>query len=477
MRERARRGFARLMVSVVLVVLSLVTSSGVAGAHDANDDYPAKWRNVAQDSVFDDWRMYNRECVSFVAWRLSSHNGFEMPFNDNADKWGPRAQALGYEVNKTPAIGAVAWWDWMHVAWVQSVSADGKKVHIEEYNKDFDGKYSHRDVNVSSVTGFIHFKDGGDSTSSTTPPAYTNQRLVGDVNGDGKADAVVMFGATGNAKIALSGGTSFGYPGDWSYGHSVNASFYLLGDVTGDGKADLVAYYSTLRKWFVSVSSGSGFWPPAEWSYDEPNFAGFDRAFIADVTGDGLDDKVVWFNASGNWFVSPSNGSGFWPLQGWIGGNGVGSNSQEVADFNGDGKADAAIYNATNGNWYVALSTGSSFGYPGQWSGGHGLGTSARLAGDVTGDGKADMVYYSNNIYKWWVGASSGDGFWGLGEWSYDGPDFNTSDQGFIADVDGDGKADKVIWFRGNGNWHVGRSSGGGFWQYKLWVQGHGAGS
>jgi len=300
-----------------------------------------------------------------------------------------------------------------------------------------------------------------------------NARLVCDANGDGKNDAIVMFGDTGTAKVSLSNGSSFGYPGNWSYGKLQFASDYKCADVSGDGKADLIAYFRLSKTWFVSTSSGSGFWPPTEWAYDGSLVP--DRTFFADVSGDGRADKV--FYIGGNWWVGLSSGSGFWTPQQWISGHGIGSNDQFASDFNGDGKADAAVYFAASGNWHVGLSTGSSFGYPGQWSAGHGLGTSFRLVGDTTGDGKADMVYYSNNIYKYWVGSSSGGGFWGLSEWSYDGPGYNNLDNAFVADVTGDGKADKVLWFRGTGNWYVAASSGGGFWPLNLWVSGHGAGS
>jgi hypothetical protein len=106
-----------------------------------------------------------------------------------------------------------------------------------------------------------------------------------------------------------------------------------------------------------------------------------------------------------------------------------------------------------------------------------GLGTTFRLVGDTTGDGKADAAYYSGNIYKYWVGSSSGSGFWSLSEWSYDGPGHNTNDTAFLVDVTGDGKADKVLWYRGTDNWYVGASSGGGFWPLNQWISGHGANS
>lgn len=127
---------------------------------DPGDDYPAKWRNVPQDSVFDAWREYNRECTSFAAWALSSRNGFEMPFFDDARNWGARAQRLGYRVDSSPAVGTIAWSNagrWGHVAYVQAVN--GGSVFIEDYNHRLDGHYDARWVPASTFTGYIHFKD------------------------------------------------------------------------------------------------------------------------------------------------------------------------------------------------------------------------------------------------------------------------------------------------------------------------------
>ncbi|HEU5186904.1 MAG TPA: VCBS repeat-containing protein, partial [Candidatus Saccharimonadales bacterium] len=200
-----------------------------------------------------------------------------------------------------------------------------------------------------------------------------------------------------------------------------------------------------------------------------------DRVFLADTTGDGKDDKIMF--AGGSWYVSVSSGTGFWAPQVWRPGHGVGSNDQIVGDFNGDNLADAAVYFAVNGKWYVALSTGGGFGYPGEWSYEHGLGTTLRVAGDTTGDGKDDIVYYSQNIFKWWVGASSGGGFWSLNEWAYDGTAYTGASNVFVADVNGDRRDDKILFFANTGNWYVGTSSGGGFWSLQLWIVGHGAGS
>lgn len=136
------------------------------------DDYPSNLKNAAKDQIVDPWRFYNRECTSFVAWRLNSVNG--VAFHNtmtgpngvagqfgNAKNWSANAGRIGYRVDSTPAVGSVAWWPsgtYGHVAWVAQVNADGTVV-VEEYNYASDGKYGTRRIAASSVNGFIHIKD------------------------------------------------------------------------------------------------------------------------------------------------------------------------------------------------------------------------------------------------------------------------------------------------------------------------------
>ncbi|HFU3729063.1 TPA: SH3 domain-containing protein [Streptococcus suis] len=132
------------------------------------DDYPY----TAVDAI-DPWRLYTRQCTSFVAFRLSKVNGFEIPpAYGNADAWGYRAQREGYRVDMNPAVGAVAWWTSpMHVAWVSSIQGD--MVEIEEYNYSPRFTYSRRLIHKNSVSGYIHFKDLAGSPVSQTSPAAT----------------------------------------------------------------------------------------------------------------------------------------------------------------------------------------------------------------------------------------------------------------------------------------------------------------
>lgn len=150
------------------------------------DDYPSRLKDALQDSISpDDWKFMNRECTSFVAWRMVNNNGFK-EFNNyitgqgeerlgDATKWGPRAQAAGYAVDITPAKGAVVWWKSGHVAWVESYNTAAGTVSIEEYNHKRDGKYGTRTLDIKNDIEkkggyFIHFKDIQDPKPATTAP-------------------------------------------------------------------------------------------------------------------------------------------------------------------------------------------------------------------------------------------------------------------------------------------------------------------
>jgi surface antigen len=143
------------MVIVFMVVSGLLIGSAQASA--GVDDYPSQWRTAAQDALVDSWGYYNRECTSFVAWRLHSRNNFEMPHAiGNAGTWGGWFGARGYAVNNSPAVGSIAESSG-HVAWVESVHPDST-VTIEEYNASYNGVYSERRVSASSFH-YIHAKD------------------------------------------------------------------------------------------------------------------------------------------------------------------------------------------------------------------------------------------------------------------------------------------------------------------------------
>ena len=97
------------------------------------DNYP--WQNAAIPYVeVDPWEVYKREYVSFVAYRLSTVNGFTIPYAyGDPNLWGYRAQNEGYRVDMNPSADSVAWFTGnkgFHDAWV--VGVNGENVEIEE---------------------------------------------------------------------------------------------------------------------------------------------------------------------------------------------------------------------------------------------------------------------------------------------------------------------------------------------------------
>ncbi|WP_053720223.1 CHAP domain-containing protein [Saccharothrix sp. NRRL B-16348] len=184
---------AALATAVAVALATLVASPGSAWA--GVDDYPAEWRNAAMDSRVDSWGYYNRECTSFVAWRLHARNGFEMPRAiGNAGGWGTWFAARGYAVNGTPAVGSIAESSG-HVAWVEGVHGDGT-VTIEEYNYNYQGTYRQRRV-AASTFRYIHVKD-------ITSGGLSDGTFVRD------ADTGAVYRIAGGAPLYVSTWSAFG---------------------------------------------------------------------------------------------------------------------------------------------------------------------------------------------------------------------------------------------------------------------------
>ena len=104
MKRKSLKSFIYVSALLVLsgfVGVSLFVKSEVVEATTIGDDYPVKWKNLPLGGAIDDWRMYTRYCTSFVAYRLSTANNFELQVAfGNADRWGTEAMARGYKVDK-----------------------------------------------------------------------------------------------------------------------------------------------------------------------------------------------------------------------------------------------------------------------------------------------------------------------------------------------------------------------------------------
>lgn len=129
--------------------------------------YPGIWCNVPQDSVLDSWGMYNRECVSYTAFKvhqdfLLGKNSRDMPYwggIGNANQWDDNARAAGIPTGSTPRPGAIAISNsgfYGHTMYVESVNSDGT-FNLSQYNAALDGRYSTRNGVSPAGLVFIYF--------------------------------------------------------------------------------------------------------------------------------------------------------------------------------------------------------------------------------------------------------------------------------------------------------------------------------
>ncbi len=266
-------------------------------------------------------------------------------------------------------------------------------------------------------------------------------RRLADVNGDGKAD-IVGF-ANDGVYVALSQGNTFAPLSKWiaqycpTIGGWANDDSFprMLGDVNGDGKADIVGFGDTAV--FVSLSTGAGFTDPSPWINSFTIKSGGwtnnnqNPRLVADVNGDGKAD-IVGFAYDGA-YVSLSSGTSFGAQSKWASSYGPGPAAgtwenndtypRWAADVNGDGKADIIGFGVAG--VYVSLSSGSAFSAPVLWLSAMGTAPAAggwqglvhpRMIADVNGDKKADAIGFANDgVY---VALSSGSAFQPLVKWN-----------------------------------------------------------
>jgi len=156
------------------VVHGVATKPGIKG-----DDYPYK-DSQPDFKGGDKWGFYARECTSFVAWRINQlgvnftngmigrngkHPDDNPPVFGNGEHWADHARTLGFRVDNTPSVGAIAHYGpnaffagpMGHVAYVAQVNGDGTIV-LEEYNWATPYAYHNppRVTHPSQVTSFIH---------------------------------------------------------------------------------------------------------------------------------------------------------------------------------------------------------------------------------------------------------------------------------------------------------------------------------
>lgn len=142
----------RQQVAIISSYSSNVKYGGSGGYPWAGAPFP--------NSIPDPWGMYQRQCVSYTAWKVAS-SGRNMPYwggRGNASQWPGNARAAGIPVDGNPRVGDVAISSagyYGHSMYVEAVLGNGK-VRVSQYNANWDGMYSTSDVPIAGLQ-FIHF--------------------------------------------------------------------------------------------------------------------------------------------------------------------------------------------------------------------------------------------------------------------------------------------------------------------------------
>ena len=270
------------------------------------------------------------------------------------------------------------------------------------------------------------------NTFGTAAGGWTSQdlypRLLGDVNGDGRAD-IVGFGSAGVYTSPGQANGTFASPilalsglgADVSAGGFTSNDLYprVLGDVNGDGHADIVAFGAAGVSTALGQANGSFAAPILALSGlgADVSAGGFTSndlypRVLGDVNGDGHAD-IVAFGAAGVYTaLGQANGSFAAPIfalsglgadvsaGGWTSNN---LYPRVLGDVNGDGRADIVAFGAAGVSTALGQTNGS-FAAPILALSGLGADVSAggftsndlypRVLGDVNSDGRADIVAF-----------------------------------------------------------------------------------
>jgi hypothetical protein len=300
-------------------------------------------------------------------------------------------------------------------------------------------------------------------------------KSVGDFSGDGRADALVYstsFGFTPFYQATTGGAFSVTTPTEAYNWINLPQVTRLVGDFNGDGRADVLM---TRPGWnsapiYFGAAGGAFSWTNyAEASgYNLMNDAAAGK-LVGDFNGDGKTDVALWRNGWGSTPVYFSNGDGSFRWTNYVTPTWINDPAARriVGDFNGDGRSDILLMREGWGSNPVYFSNGNGSFSVTNAALPYNLANDPLvqpLVGDFNGDGRADIAMWRPGWNSTPIYLSNGDGTFTFTNYATSVTVNLMTTQKLVGDFDGDGKTDilmvmpgsrtaTILYATGNGGW------------------------
>jgi probable HAF family extracellular repeat protein len=271
-----------------------------------------------------------------------------------------------------------------------------------------------------------------------------------DVDADGSSDLVIWRPSDGNWYTQSS---TPNVSDQSANAHQWGAAgdVPLTGDIDGDGIADLIIWRPGTGTWFWLISS-TGYAYASAGTKQWGNQSLGDVPMVADLDGDGLVELIVWRASTGTWFwLTSATGYDHARSRNRQWGNHARGDVPLIADLDGDSSGDLIVWRRESGTWFW-LTSSTNYRYETQGSTQWGASGDTPLLGDLDGDTVADLIIWRPDTATWFYLTSST----GYSYASAGGKPWNTAghtDIPMTGDMDGDGRADLVLWQAVTGTW------------------------
>lgn len=277
---------------------------------------------------------------------------------------------------------------------------------------------------------------------------------MGDFNADGRTDMLCHEPATGYKWVALATNTGKFNGTHWSNtsmswcGHP--SARLLVGDLNGDGRADMLCHDAATGAKWTSLATTSASFNGTTWSAAMNWCTGSnEQVKLGDFNGDKRADMLCHDRVTGTKAIAFATSSGTFTTTGWsYSGNWCTHSGTQlfVGDFNGDSRSDLLCHDAGSGAKWVALAQpGGTFNFASAWHGAMNwcFSPGQVFIGDFNNDHRDDMLCHEPTTgQKWTAFAGASGDFPGTSRYAPMKWCNHSSGRMFVGDFDRDGRDD-----------------------------------